>query len=158
MIKHQLKFNNEDKPLLNWFAIIKQIKHEFSISDLTKYVFTITIQKLRQGKTYSQLKYFNAVTVNNWVKGLKNAEGYVPIGEAGKDYAKFHIKTLPGIMFVKKEKNQYTGKEHYVLRSCKDASKEEMSQMIEIGNAVCEEYFGIECESVEQYKKRNGYK
>ena len=83
------------------------------------------------------------------------SEGYdVPSGKAGVDWTKFQIKTLPEIYFIKEKKNVLTGESRNVIRSFADASKEEMSAIIDICIRIYGEYFGITFESSDDFKKR----
>lgn len=157
MIKIAFKFKN-NKPLINWLAVINQIKQELKLSSVDDIMFTARFEQLRKPKTYSQLKYFHSDGfMNPIIAGYRDAGYDVPKNKTqAKEWVKFQIKTHIDVMFVKKIKNVITGDFLIVPKSFSDATKEEMSYIIDWCCRIYPEFFGVELETVEQYKKRNG--
>jgi len=158
MIKYAFKFMPDGRNTINWEAIRNELQSELRTSDLIDKIFTVVIAKLRQPKTYSQLGYFHAEIVKKWKIGLLESGHQVPVGEAGNDYVKEQIKTLPEIRFYENKKNIVTGENFASLRSFATSSCEEMSHIIDVAIRIGSEYFGITFESPEEYKKRNKLK
>ncbi len=156
-MKFAFRFIN-GKPNINWEAVRQQIADKHGKSAITGKIFTFTLSVLREPKTYSQLGYFHAEIIRKWRIGLLEAGHQVPIGQAGEEYVKFQIKTLPEIAFVEYKENIITGEKRQVLRSLASASKEEMSHIIDVAIRIGSEYFGVTFESPEEFKKRRGLK
>ena len=152
-LKYAFQFK-DDKPILNWEAIKNDINSLLNIKDLTDKWFVITLNVLRQPKTFSQLGYFHAEILPKIMAGYREAGNIVPIGEQGEIWTKNQIKTLPEIMFIEKIKNEKTGENIVNIRSLATASKEEMSHIIDTCIKVYGEYFGITFESPEYYKRK----
>jgi thioredoxin-related protein len=159
MVKIAFKFKGI-VPLINWVSLIAQIKKEFPKIDFDTDYISAKFEQIRKPKTYSQLKYFHSDGfLGLIVKAYKHAQEQVPINKKkAKEWAKFQIKTHPDIMFVDEVKNVLGKTTGYMPRSLSDASKEEMSYIIEWCTKTYSEYYGVEFETVEQYKKRYGLK
>jgi hypothetical protein len=146
----------DGKLILNNLQIERELKRELNKSSLDGLMFTVKIEKLREPKTFSQLRYFHSDGVFGRIISAYRDAGYdVPIGkERAKDWLKFQIKTNPSIDFTKMTENVLTGEVRLELRSFADASKEELSQIIDWTIRTHQEYFGIEIETVDEYKRK----
>ena len=154
MLKYAFKFLENGKPTLDWSAIKQDIIYQLNIKNIYDKIFNVVFTVLREPKTFSQLGYLHAEIIPKIMTGYRN-EGYdIPSGKAGMDWTKFQIKTLPEIYFIKQKQNVITGEMRNVIRSFADASKEEMSAIIDICIRLYGEYFGITFESPDEYKKR----
>lgn len=156
-LKYALKFR-DNKPLINWLAVINDIRNRLKANPEQR-VFIMEISILREPKTFSQLAYFHAEILTKILNGYRDAGYDIPFNkEMALEWVKYQVKTLPEIMFVEEKTNEITGKVLIVPRSFADASKEEMSDIIDKCIRIYGEYFGIVFETPEEWKKRKGLK
>lgn len=153
MIKVAFKFK-DGKPLINWKRVENNLRERYPNKDL----FTAKFSAVSAPKTYSQLRYFHSNGfIGRIIDGYREAGFDVPNEKAEAiEWVKFQIKTHPDIMFIKRVKNEQTDRNYVIPRSFKNATKEEMSKIIEWCIRNYQEYFGIVLETADEYKHRLG--
>lgn len=156
-MKISFNFNTKTgKPNIDWIKIKKVLTGKYPNTKN----FIAKFKPVLAAKTYSQLKYFHSDGfLGRIVEGYREAGYDVPVGkEAAKDWVKFQIKTHPEIGYVKKVKNENTGKKYIVLKSFSDISKKEMSKIIDWCFRTFQQGLDIILETSEEYKRRKGLK
>jgi len=144
----------DDKPITNWKAITNYLRTVLNKNSLNGLYFEMTVKKIRQAKTFSQLGYFHAELLWKIITGYKEAGYSVPLGIAGEKWAKEQIKTLDSIRFIESVENVLTGEIVTNFRSFADATKEEMSNIIDVCIRNYGEYFGILFVTPKEYKEK----
>ena len=152
-MKFTIRFIN-DKPICNWQAVQNQLKTKYKKDDLKDDYFVMSIAKIRQEKSPSQLGYFHAEILPKIVAGYREAGNIFPIGKNGEEWVKNQIKTLEEIDFTEKIRNTQTGNETTNLRSFSTASMEEMTHIIDVCIMTFGLYFGIYFVTPKEYKNR----
>ena len=157
-LKYAFRFNIEHNPIINWLGVYNSIKTVLKVNPDEK-MFTMIISVLREPKTYNQLAYLHAEILLKIIQGYREAGHDVPFNkEQSLIWVKKEIKTLPEIMFIEDVPNAKTGETYTALRTFSDASKEEMSDIIDKVIRIYGDYFKIEFETPEAYKRRKGFK
>lgn len=154
LIKYAFKFDENRKPVINWFGVYNSIKEVLKIDPDDK-MFTMVISRLLEPKTYSQLAYLHAEILLKVIYGYREAGYDVPLNKIqAMEWVKKQVKTLPEIMFVENITNILTGEVTINLRSFASGSKVEISDIIDKCIRIYGDFFGIIFESPIEYKQR----